>query len=181
MTNSRRLRRTSPSCWAHHFTHAGMTAAAVEWWSKAGQRSLEQLALVEAIEQLTRALRQIAALPSTPMLRSQEIKLQVALINPLQHIKGYAATETRAAAKQARLLTEQAEALGEPPEDPLLLFSILHGFFSASFVVFNGDVTLSLPLFSSRSRDGQAAAKLLTCDEARRIAANIAKLPDLPR
>ena len=30
--------------------------------------------------------------------------------------------------ERARLLIEQAEALGEPPEDPLLLFSVLYGF-----------------------------------------------------
>ena len=35
------------------------------------------------------------------------------------HVKGYAAPETKAAAERARLLIEQAEALGEPPEDPL--------------------------------------------------------------
>ena len=35
--------------------------------------------------------------------------------------------ETKAAIEQARLLIEQAEALGEPPEDPLLLFSGLGG------------------------------------------------------
>jgi hypothetical protein len=33
-----------------------------------------------------------------------------------------AAAETKAAATQARSLIEQAEALGEPSEDPLLLF-----------------------------------------------------------
>ena len=44
------------------------------------------------------------------------------------HLKGYAAPETKAAAERARLLIEQAEALGEPPEDPLLLFSVLYGF-----------------------------------------------------
>ena len=75
-------------------------------------------------EQLTRALDQIAALPATPALRREEIKLQVALITPLIHVKGYAAPETKAAAERARLLIEQAEALGEPPEDPLLLFSV---------------------------------------------------------
>jgi hypothetical protein len=52
-------------------------------WGKAGLRSWERSALVEAIEQLTRALGQIATLPSTPALRREEIKLQVALINPL--------------------------------------------------------------------------------------------------
>jgi hypothetical protein len=68
--------------------------------------------LLEAIAQFTRALDQIAILPSTPALRREEIKLQVALITPLIHVKGYA-PETRAAAERARLLIEQAEALGD--------------------------------------------------------------------
>jgi predicted ATPase len=102
-------------------------------------RSLERSALVEAVEQLTRALGQIATLPSTPALRREEIKLQVALINPLQHVKGQAAPETKAAAERALLLIEQAEALGEPPEDPLLLFSALDALWQANIVAFNGD------------------------------------------
>jgi hypothetical protein len=79
-------------------------------------------------------------LPSTPALRREEIKLQVALINPLQHVKGQATPETKAVAERARLLIEQAEALGEPPEDPLLLFSALYALFVANIVAFNGDV-----------------------------------------
>jgi predicted ATPase len=98
-----------PELLAHHFTQAGMTEAAIEWWGKAGQRSLERSALVEATVQLTRALDQIVHIPSTPSLRREEIKLQVALINPLLHVKGYAAPETKAAAERARLLIEQAE------------------------------------------------------------------------
>jgi hypothetical protein len=46
-----------------------------------------------------------------PTLRREQIKLQVDL---------NAAPETKRAAEQARLLIEQAEALGERPEDPLL-------------------------------------------------------------
>ena len=46
--------------------------------------------------------------------------------------------------ERARLLIEQAEALGEPPEDPLLLFSVLYGFWAANFVAFNGDVCRDL-------------------------------------
>ena len=129
---------------AHHFTQAGLTEAAIEWWGKAGQRSLERSALVEAAEQLTRALDQIATLPATPALRREQIKLQVALITPLMHVKGYAAPETKAAAERARLLIEQAEALGEPPEDPLLLFSVLYGVWVANHVAFNGDAMREL-------------------------------------
>ena len=50
----------------------------------------------------------------------------------------------KAAVEQARLLIEQAEALGEPPEDPLLLFSVLYGFWVANFVAFNGDAVREL-------------------------------------
>jgi class 3 adenylate cyclase len=123
-----------PELVAHHFTQAGMTAAAIEWWGKAGQRSLERSALVEAAEQFKRSLVQIATLPSTPALRREQMKFQVALINPLLHVKGYAAPETKAAAERARQLIEQAEALGEPPEDPLLAFSILYSFWVANSV-----------------------------------------------
>ena len=64
----------------------------------------------------------------------------MALLTPLFHVKGYAAAETKAAVERARLLIEQAEALGEPPEDPLLLFSVLYGFWTTNYVAFNGDV-----------------------------------------
>jgi len=143
-----------PELLAHHFTQAGLAEAAMEWWGKAAQRSLGRSALAEAAEQFTRALNQIAALPSTPGLRREQIKLQVALIHPLMHVKGYAAPETKAAEERARLLIEQSEALGEPPEDPLLLFSVLYGFWVANQVAFNADVMHEL------------AAKFLTLAQA---------------
>ena len=126
------IAESQPELLARHCTEAGLIEKAAGLWGKAGQRSLERSALVEAIAQLTRALDQIAALPATPALRREQIKLQVALITPLIHVKGYAAPETKAAVERARLLIEQAEALGEPPEDPLLLFSVLYGFWAAN-------------------------------------------------
>jgi predicted ATPase len=59
------------------------------------------------------------------------------------HLKGYVG-ETQAAAEQARLLIEQAEALGEAPEDPLLLFSVLYSYWVANFAVFNGEAMREL-------------------------------------
>jgi tetratricopeptide (TPR) repeat protein len=138
------IAENQPELLARHCTEAGLTEKAASLWGKAGQRSLDRSALVEAVAQLTRALDQIETLPATPALRREQIKLQVALITPLTHIKGYAAAETKMAAEQARLLIEQAEALGEPPEDPLLLFSVLWGFFAANLVAFNGDVCRDL-------------------------------------
>ena len=133
-----------PELLARHYTEAGLIEKAAALWGKAGQQSLERSALPEGVEQLGRALDQIAALPGTPALRREQIKLQVALINPLMHVKGYAAPETKAAAERARLLIEQAEALGEPPEDPLLLCSVLYGFWAASYIAFNGDAAREL-------------------------------------
>jgi class 3 adenylate cyclase/predicted ATPase len=138
------IAETQPELLAHHFTEAGLIENAAALWGKAGQRSVERSALVEAIQQLTRALDQIATLPATPARRRQEIKLQVILITPLMHIKGYAAPETKAAAQRARVLIEQAEAFGEPPEDALLLFLVLYGFWVESYVAFNGDAALEL-------------------------------------
>src|SRR5208282_3931270 len=83
-------------------------------------------------------------LPATPALRREEIKLQVTLVDPLLHVKGYAAPETKAAAERARLLIEQAEALGEPLEDPLLLFSVLYSFWIANLAAFDGDASCDL-------------------------------------
>jgi class 3 adenylate cyclase/predicted ATPase len=133
-----------PELLARHCTEAGLIEQAAVLWSKAGQRSLARSALMEAGAQLTRALAQIAALPATPMLRREAIKLQVAFANALMHTKGFAAPETKAALDQARLTIAQAEALGEPSEDPLLLFSVLYGFWVANFVGFNGDVMRDL-------------------------------------
>ena len=85
------IAENQPEILARHCTEAGLIEKAAGLWGKAGQRSLERSALVEAVAQLTRALDQIATLPGTPALRREQIKLQVALINPLMHTKGYAA------------------------------------------------------------------------------------------
>ena len=134
------IAENQPEVLARHCTESGLIEKALGFWGKAGQRSVDRSALVEAIEQFTRALDRISALPGTPALRRQQIKLQVALITPLIHVKGYSAPETKATVERARLLIEQAEALGEPLEDPLLLYSILYGIWVAKLFVFDGDV-----------------------------------------
>jgi hypothetical protein len=69
-----------PELLARHSSEAGLMAEkAAGLWGKAGQRSLARSALVEAIEQLTRALDLVGALPATKATRRDQIKLQVAL------------------------------------------------------------------------------------------------------
>ena len=138
------IAESQPEMLARHCTEAGLIEKAASLWGKAGERSVERSALVEAVELLTRALDQIVTLPSGPAQRREQIKLQVALANALMHTKGYAAAETRAALDQARSLIEQAEALGEPPDDPSLLFSILYGFWAANLIAFDGSALREL-------------------------------------
>ena len=138
-------REPASNCWRVTVTEARLIEKAAGLWGKAGQRSRERSALLEAIEQLTRALDQIATLPGTPALRREQITLQIALLNPLQYVKGYGALEAKAAVERARLLIEQAEALGEPPEDPLLLFcSVLSAFWVTNWGTFNADALREL-------------------------------------
>jgi predicted ATPase len=133
------IAESQPELLARHSTEAGQIEKAAELWGKAGQRSLERSATIEAAAQLTRALDQIGALPATPTLRTEEIRIQVRLTNALMHAKGYAASETKASVERARTLIDRAESLGEPPDDPLVLFSVLYGFWVASYISFNGD------------------------------------------
>jgi class 3 adenylate cyclase/predicted ATPase len=135
---------SQPELLAHHYTAAGLIERAAGLWGKAGHRSLARSALVEAAEQLTRALGQIGTLPGTPALRREQITVQLALANALMHTKGFAAPETKSSLDHGRSLIERAEALGEPLEDPLALFSVLYGFWVANYVAFNGDVVRSL-------------------------------------
>ena len=129
-----------PELIARHFTEAGLIEKAAGFWGKAGQRSLERSSFVEATAQLTRALDEISDLHSTPALRREELMFQVALINAVMHVRGYAASETRAAVERARVLIERSEAVGEPLNDPLIMYSALYAVMTVSIVAFDGEV-----------------------------------------
>jgi predicted ATPase len=133
------IAESRPEMVARHCTEAGQIEKAATFWGKAGLRSLDRSALVEASEQLARAISQIETLPSTPTRRQAQMKLQVMLVAPLVHTKGMASPETTAAMERANLLIEQAQARGEPPEDPLLLFIVLWVFAQANAVAGNID------------------------------------------
>jgi predicted ATPase len=133
-----------PELIARHCAEAGLIEKAARFWGLAGQRSLDRSALIEAVEQFTFALEQIAKLPTTPALRREQIKLQLALIQPLHHTKGYASREAIDAVERARMLIERSQEFGDPLEDPLQLFSVLYGSFAANYIAFNGDIVLGL-------------------------------------
>jgi predicted ATPase len=55
--------------------------------------------------------------------RERRLHLQLSYGQAMMWVKGHAARETKAAFQKAHAFVEQAEALGEPLEDPLALFS----------------------------------------------------------
>ena len=111
-----------PELLAHHFTQAGQTARAVEFWDRAADRSLRRCAHVEAIEQLARALDLLRSLPDTSDRRAREIKMHVALGVPLHATRGYSAPEVEATYARAEEPCRQSGTTVQ-------LFPVVYGLF----------------------------------------------------
>ena len=111
-----------PELLAHHAEEAGEIEKAVQLWGEAGMGSFSRSALAEAVAQLTQAQDLLERLPSTQERRRRQINLQMPLSQAVMHTKGYSAPETEAATKKTIALIEQARAVGEAPEIPLLEF-----------------------------------------------------------
>jgi TOMM system kinase/cyclase fusion protein len=114
------LCETQPELLAHHYTEAGLSAQAVPYWQRAGQRAIERSAHVEAISHLTTALALLTSFPDGPERTQQELALLTALGVPLVLTRGHAAPEVETTYARARELCRQ---LGDAPQ----LFSVLLG------------------------------------------------------
>ena len=100
-----------PEALAYHFTQAGMTDAAIEWWGKAGDQALRRSAFQEAISHLGKAIEMAdktgdgaSRTAATPAAGSQRLKLQTSYGQAMMWSKGYAAEETKAAFRRAQEL-----------------------------------------------------------------------------
>jgi class 3 adenylate cyclase/tetratricopeptide (TPR) repeat protein len=138
------LALSQPEVIARHCVEAGLIERAASLWGAAGRQSLAGCALVEAVQQLKRALELIESLPESKELRRNQIELQIALMTALYGVKGYGAPETTVALDRARSLIERSDALGEPVENPLAIFVVLDGLWTANYMAFDGDALLAL-------------------------------------
>jgi TOMM system kinase/cyclase fusion protein len=109
---------TQPELVAHHYTEAGLSAQALPYWQRAGQRAIERSAHLEAIGHLIQGLGVLATLPDTPERLRHELDLQSALGLAFMATKGYGAPEVGTAYARAR---ELCQHLGEPPQFPSVL------------------------------------------------------------
>ena len=108
---------------AHHFTQAGQTDLAIEWWGKAGDHAMRRSAFVEAISHLGKAIAlsdkaggvarpRVAAVS----ISASRLKLQTSYGQAVMWTKGFTAEETKVAfARIEELATEVGDA--EAPLD----------------------------------------------------------------
>jgi class 3 adenylate cyclase/predicted ATPase len=113
---------TQPELLAQHYTEAGLSAQAIPWWQRAGQRALKHSAHVEAISHLTRGLEVLARLPDTAARAQQELSLHMGLGHALMATRSYAVPEVAHTYARARTLCHQ---VGDTPE----LVAVLYGIF----------------------------------------------------
>ncbi len=114
------IAETQPELLAHHYTEAGLSAPAVVYWQRAGERALQRSAHVEAIGHLSKGLEVLQALPDTLERTRQELLLRTTLGPALMAAKGYAAPEVEHAYARACALCQQ---IGDTPQ----FFPVLRG------------------------------------------------------
>jgi class 3 adenylate cyclase/predicted ATPase len=95
---------TQPELLAYHYTEAGLSAQAIPYWQRAGQRAIERSAHVEAVAHLTKGLKVLQTLPDTPERAQQELVLQTTLGPALMATKGFASPDVERTYARAREL-----------------------------------------------------------------------------
>src|SRR5262249_12903196 len=118
------IAETEPEVLAYHFTEAGLSGAALEWWRKAGQQALRRSAYTEAIAHFGKAVAITDTLPDEPGRTMNRLQLQIAYGRALRGSLGHSAPETVAAWKRARQLAADID-------DPVELAPIHSGLFNA--------------------------------------------------
>jgi class 3 adenylate cyclase/predicted ATPase len=112
---------------AHHWEQSGVSAKAIGYLLRAGNKAVWLSANEEAIAHLAKGLELLKALPDAPQRAQQELMLQLALAVPLQATRGYAAPELGRLCARVRELSQQ---VSETP----LLFKVLHGLMRFHFI-----------------------------------------------
>nr|WP_276326260.1 AAA family ATPase [Bradyrhizobium yuanmingense] len=113
-----------PEVLAHHFTEAGLSEIALEWWRKAGQQALKRSAYSEAIAHLGKAIAIADQLSDEPRRMMSRLHLQIAYGRALRGSLGHSAPETVAAWTRARQFAAGID-------DPVELAPVHSGLFNA--------------------------------------------------
>jgi serine phosphatase RsbU (regulator of sigma subunit)/energy-coupling factor transporter ATP-binding protein EcfA2 len=101
------LVETQPERLAAHFAEAGLIEKAVSYFLKAGLRSRDRCAQVEAISDLNKGLELLKELEESPERDALELQLLVPLGTAYIAARGYAASEVGPVFRRARALCER--------------------------------------------------------------------------
>ena len=129
-----------PAIMAHHYTEAGLSEAATQYWVKAAEQALSRSACSEANRYVEAGLALISRLADGSRRQSLELALQLARANALSSLKGYAASEMVAALDAAKKILD----LGIGSD--LQRFSVLNGLCSAYYIAAKLEPALSIAL-----------------------------------
>jgi predicted ATPase len=106
---------------AHHYSHSGNAAKAVEYLSLAGQQAARHSANEEAVRNLTAALAWLGSLPDTTARARQALTLHLSLGASLMATKGYGAAAVEHTYTRAQ---ELCLHVGEPLQVSQVLFGL---------------------------------------------------------
>jgi predicted ATPase len=146
----RHLVETQPELLAQHYSEAGMIDKAVVYYLKAGLRSRDRFAQVEAISHFTKGLKLLETLEPSSERDARELELLGPLGTAYIASLGYAAVEVGPVFRRARALCER---VGQTPQ----LFAMMWGNFA--FHIVRGDFRICTELaeeamaFSERLND----------------------------
>jgi class 3 adenylate cyclase/predicted ATPase len=143
-----RTAETQPELLAHHWTEAGLTEQAIDYWLEAGLRSRERAADREAIGHLTRGLALLETFEETREHDGQELKTLTTLAPAYIAVRGYAAPEVGP-------ILHRAQKLCQRTGDELQQFGIMLGNWEWHLV--RGDLRPSVGL----AEEGMALAERL--------------------
>jgi class 3 adenylate cyclase/predicted ATPase len=156
-----------PEVLAHHFTEAGLTDAAIEWWGKAGDQALRRSAFQEAIAQLGKAIemadKTAEAAPraaAAPVSVDQRLKLQTSYGQAMLWSHGFGAEETKTA-----FLRAQELAVGIDNADER--FKIFYGLWVGNLS--RGEFALGRETAEAFRREAENAARMTEAVVGRRM------------
>jgi serine phosphatase RsbU (regulator of sigma subunit) len=121
------LAETQPELLAEHFIEAGIVDKAIGFCLKAGLRSRDRFAHVEAISHLTKGLKLLETVEASPARDARELDLLGPLGTAYIASRGYAAPEVGPVFRRAAALCERA---GQTPQ----LFAMMWGNFAFHIV-----------------------------------------------
>ena len=156
-----------PEVLAHHFTQAGMTDAAIEWWGKAGDQALRRSAFQEAIAHLGKAIEMAdkageGAPRGAPAAASagQRLKLQTGYGQAMLWSRGFGAEETKTAFLRAQELAAGVDNADER-------FKILYGLWVGNLS--RGEFAVGRETAEAFRREAENAARTTEAVVGRRM------------